>query len=245
MRQLFPHALDDVDPVELYGDLPAGGLRPWVRLNMIASIDGATSVEGLSGQLGGPADKRVFFALRSLTDAILVAAGTVRAETYGPVRLAAEAVDARRARGQADVPSIAVISRSCALDWDTPFFTEATSRPVVITVERAPEENRRRAAAVADVVLAGDKDVDLTAAVDALGQRGARTVLAEGGPSLNGQLAAANLLDELSLTLSPRLVGGDARRIVHGPALTGSHQLDLRSVCEDEGFLFLRFQTRQ
>jgi riboflavin biosynthesis pyrimidine reductase len=244
MRQLFPIPVDDVDALDVYGDIPVGGARPWVRLNMIASVDGATSVEGLSGQLGGPSDHKVFAALRSLTDAVLVAAGTVRAERYGPVRFADATVDARRARGQADVPPIAVISRTCALDWSTPFFTDATARPIVVTVESAPVDNRRQAADVADVVVVGDKDVDLAGAVDALGQRGAGNILAEGGPTLNGHLAAAGMLDELCLTLSPRLVGGDAHRIVHGPALTGRHDVDLRSICEEDGYLFLRFRTR-
>src|SRR5207253_3568742 len=107
--------------------------------------------------------------------------------------------------------------------WGSAFFTEAgataTARPIVITVADAPAENRARAAVVADVVIAGPDSVDLAEAVRALGDRGFRSVLAEGGPSLNGQLAAAGLLDELCLTLSPKIVGGDSRRILTGPFL--------------------------
>ncbi len=80
MRQLLPFPCDPVDPAELYGDLPSAGMRPAVRLNMIASIDGATAVAGLSGGLGGPADQALFAVLRSQADVVLVAAGTVRAE---------------------------------------------------------------------------------------------------------------------------------------------------------------------
>ncbi len=98
MRQLLPFPRDPVDPATLYGDLPSAGTRPTVRLNMIASIDGATAVSGLSGSLGGPADQALFAVLRSQADVVLVAAGTVRAEHYGP----------------STVP-VAVISRSCRL----------------------------------------------------------------------------------------------------------------------------------
>jgi RibD domain-containing protein len=77
MRQLLPFACDPVDPAVLYGDLPPARTRPTVRLNMIASIDGATAVGGLSGGLGGPADQALFAVLRAQADVVLVAAGTV------------------------------------------------------------------------------------------------------------------------------------------------------------------------
>ena len=243
MRQLFPVAIDPVDPVDVYGDQPDPG--PFVRLNMIASVDGATTLTGLSGGLGGPGDHRVFMALRSLADAVLVAAGTVRAEGYGPAVLPADVQDVRRVRGQAPVPPIAVVSRSAQLDWEAPFFTAAAARPIVITVAGAPAEARARAAEVAHVVLAGNDDVDLTRAVGALAERGFSAVLAEGGPTFNAQLALTGLLDELCLTLSPRLVAGDARRILAGPALPVPLDLVPLTVCEEGGFLFLRFGVQR
>jgi riboflavin biosynthesis pyrimidine reductase len=243
VRQLLPFAVDPVDPCDVYADLPSATGRPAVRLNMIASVDGASSVDGLSGALGGPADREVFFAMRSFTDVVLVAAGTVRAEGYGPAELPTESENARRSRGQTPVPAIAVVSRSCNLDWQSAFFTAATVRPMVVTVTGAPDDRRSRAAQVADVVIAGDHDVDLARALDAIAERGGRSVLAEGGPSLNAQLAGAGLLDELCLTLSPSLVGGSAKRIVTGPAIDPSSSLALRSVLEDGGYLFLRYRT--
>jgi riboflavin biosynthesis pyrimidine reductase len=245
VRQLFPVCVDAVDPNDVYGHAPRAHDRPGVRLNMIASVDGATSVKGVSGTLGGPADHDVFFAMRGVADAVLVAAGTVRAEEYGPAVLSPETESARRNRGQAPVPFIAVVSRQCNLDWSSPFFTEATERPMVVTVSDAPADRRAQAADVADVVLAGDLDVDLHRALGAIGERGASTVLAEGGPSQNAQLAGAGLLDELCLTLSPSVVGGDSKRIVTGPALDPTSALDLRSVCENDCFLFLRYGTEE
>jgi riboflavin biosynthesis pyrimidine reductase len=192
---------------------------------MIESVDGSTAVDGRSGGLGGPADRKVFAALRSLADVVLVAAGTVRAESYGPAK----------------VP-IAVVSGSLRLDWDTPFFTAAIQRPIVVTSDRAPAEALKQAEAVADVLVTGDADVDLGQAVAQLGERGFGHVLVEGGPSFNGTLAAAGLLDELCLTLAPRLVSGEAKRIVIGSPLLTPPDLTLRSLCEEDGYLFLRYR---
>jgi riboflavin biosynthesis pyrimidine reductase len=226
VRQLFPDIVDPVEPAEVYADLPVASGRPAVRLNMIASVDGATALDGVSGGLGSLADRKVFAVLRSLADVVLVAAGTVRAEHYGPSR----------------VP-IAVVTRTAQLDWQSPFFTEAEARPIVMTVEDAPGENLEHAAEVADVILAGTGGVDFKVALDELAGRGARNVLAEGGPTLNAQLALAAVLDEVCLTFSPKLAAGDAHRILAGPALPTPTELSLRSVCEDEDYLFLRYRT--
>ncbi|HEV8626868.1 MAG TPA: pyrimidine reductase family protein [Acidimicrobiia bacterium] len=222
---MFPETIDAVEPIDVYRDLPVVEGRPAVRLNMISSVDGATALEGRSGGLGGPADRKVFAALRSLADVVLVAAGTVRAENYGP----------------GNVP-IAVVSGSLRLDWDTPFFTAATHRPIVVTSALAPAEAVEQAEAVADVLVAGDAEVDLVEAVAQLGERGFAHVLAEGGPSFNGVLAAAGLLDELCLTVAPVLVLGEAKRILAGPPLQPPPDLKLRSLCEEDGYLFLRYR---
>src|SRR4051812_49448755 len=113
MRLLFPNQADLVDPAAVYADLPTADGRPSVRLNMIVSVDGGTSWNGVSGALGGPADKALFGVLRSLADVVLVASATMRAEEYGPAVLPDAVQDARRARGQTPVPAIAVVSRAC------------------------------------------------------------------------------------------------------------------------------------
>ena len=226
MRQLFPEWVDPVDPAEVYADLPDAAGRPAVRVNMISTVDGATTLDGVSGGLGSLGDKRVFAVLRSLADVVLVAAGTVRAEHYGP----------------SEVP-IAVVTRAVQLDWDSSFFSDAKARPLVVTVEDAPAENLARAAEVADVILAGRGSVDVTMALDALAARGVRHVLAEGGPTLNAELAGAGVLDELCLTVSPKLAAGDAKRMLAGSLLVPPRPLALRSVCEEEDFLFLRYRT--
>jgi riboflavin biosynthesis pyrimidine reductase len=242
MRMLFPDPAGDVDPAVAYADLPEAHDRPSVRLNMIVSVDGGTSWNGVSGALGGPADKALFAVLRSLADVVLVASGTMRAEHYGPAVMPASTQDNRRLRGQTAVPPIAVVSGNSEFDWDTPFFTAATERPVIITTSAASEVNRARAAELADVIVAGEHEVDLRRAMHALGARGARHVLAEGGPTLNGELARADLLDELCVTLSPLLASGDAKRLIAGSALDSLERLHIRSLCEQDDYLFLRYR---
>ena len=243
MRALLPEPSDQVDLEAAYAPPdPTTATRPFVRVNMISSLDGAISVHGLSGQLGGPGDREVFGVLRSLTDMILVGAGTVRAEGYGPASLDAETQERRRARGQTPEPPIAVVSRSCHLDWNSPFFAAANARPIVVTTTDADEDARARAEAVADVVIAGTGEVDLSRALDALHERGAHSVLGEGGPRLNAQLAAAGLVDELCLTLSPRLVAGDGPRLFAGPEPPEPIGLRPVSLLEDDGFFFLRLR---
>jgi len=229
VRRLQPDPAP-VDPVEVYGDLPIAEGRPAVRLNMIASVDGATAFERRSGPLGGPADRRLFLLLRTLADVVLVGAGTVRAERYGPSRPPG--------------PAIAVVTRSLDLDWDAPLFGAGEVRPIIVTVADAPAERRAQAERRADVIVAGEGDVDLRRALDALAARGARQVLCEGGPTLNGDLSAAGLVDELCLTVSPVVAHGDTKRIVAGPPLPALLPLELRSACEEDGFLFLRYRRR-
>jgi riboflavin biosynthesis pyrimidine reductase len=225
MHQLLPCAIDRVDPGLLYADLPIAFGRPTVRLSMITSIDGASAIAGRSGGLGGSADRHVFSVLRSVADVVLVGAGTIRAEGYGP----------------ATVP-LAVVTRTCDLDLNAPLFTATMVRPLVITVARADAGRRKRASEVAEVVVAGDADVDLRRALGQLRMRGYRSVLAEGGPTLNAQLVAAGLVDELCLTLSPRLVAGVGPRIVAGVDLPMPTEMIPVSVCEEDGFLFLRLR---
>lgn len=208
---------------------------------MIASADGAASIGDRTAGLGGNSDHAVFAALRSLADVILVGAGTLRAETYGPARLDLAARTRRQAWGLPPVPPIAVLTRTCRLDWQSPFFTAAEQRPVVLTTADAEAADRDRAATVAEVVVAGDTAVDLPLALGALADRGADNVLAEGGPHVSAQLAGAGLLDELCLTIAPLVVAGGASRILDGPGLDQALALELGHVLESDGYLFLRY----
>jgi riboflavin biosynthesis pyrimidine reductase len=225
LRVLLPEPAGNVDLTDAYAlPAPPAG-RPFVRCNMISSFDGAITVNGKSGELGGADDRRVFKTLRALSDVILVGAGTMRTEGYGPA-----------------IRPIAVVTSSCKLDWSSPFFTEAENRPIIITTEQADPQRRRDAETVADVCIAGEEKVDLAAALRALYDRGFESVLLEGGPRLNAQVVEARLLDELCLTLSPRLVGGDGPRVLAGEL---PRPLDVAVVhlLEADGFLFYRLRV--
>ena len=240
MRRLFPDP-GEVDPIDAYGRLGSHGDRPRVRLNMIASLDGAGSIDGHSAALGGPVDKALFATLRTLADVILVGAATMRTEGYGPAYLDDAARQQRQRWAMPAVPPIAVVTRACRLDWTAPFFTSAEQRPIVITAASASLDDRTRAAEVADVIVTGDDSVDLTHALRELGACGHDNVLSEGGPGIAAQLADADLLDELCLTVSPLLAGGDAKRILDGGFLRPPARFELCHVLEAHGFLFLRY----
>ncbi|MEM8926294.1 MAG: pyrimidine reductase family protein [Actinomycetota bacterium] len=246
MITLHPHQSGSpVDPTEAVAaeerTPPAG--RPWVMTNMIASADGATAVDGLSGDLGGPADFAVFMALRSMADAIVVGAATVRAEQYRPPGTGDE--DRRRIRaerGQAERPLIVVVTSRLDLADDLPLFGDPTYRPLIVTVENAPEAERSRLEKVADVVTAGNDRVDMGAAMALLAERGISIVLAEGGPSLNGQLIADDLVDEWNLSISPLLAAGDSARPAHGRLPIGPpREMTLDRIWLDDDLLFCRW----
>jgi riboflavin biosynthesis pyrimidine reductase len=211
--------------------------RPTLRVNFIAGLDGAVTVGGLSAGLQGPGDKEIFDALRMVCDALIVAAGTVRAEKYDALRLTPEARAWRRANGLAEFPLMVIVSRSLEFDLGQLVFADAPIRPLVVTTTRAPAE---RVAAVADVIAVGDDEVDLPTAVAELHARGATQLLCEGGPRLFGSLIAADLVDELCLSLAPLLVGGGPGRIAAG-APAPPRRMSLCHVLSVEDMLFLRY----
>lgn len=246
-------AADEVDPADVYGadSRPPPGGRPWVLGNMIASVDGAaTDSTGRSAGLGGPADQRVFSAVRAVADIVLAGAGTVRTERYGPARLAPPLEEARRSRGQSARPRVAVVTRSLALDLELPLFTDATDedRPIVITTTAGMDRVRSTGGAaahelarVAEIVVAGDESVDWGVALPALRATArAGVVLVEGGPTTIGQLVAADLLDELCLTVSPQLAGAGGLRVV-GVEWEAPRRLTLDRILIEDDFLFLRY----
>ncbi len=247
MRQLFPLQTEDVDPAPLYSDTrPTVGDRPYVVANMVASIDGATAVAGVTAKLGCPGDRRIFFLLRSLADVILVGAQTVRVEGYGPPRLSAEALEARLERDQPALPTIAVVSRSLDFDWSSPLFNNPTTRPILLTVRSANGERVSRARERAEVLIAGDTSVDLAQGLRQLRARGAALVLCEGGPTLNAGLAGAGVLDELCLTVAPLLVGdGGPARIMGDHPLDPTLEASMLHVLEEDRFLFLRYRLER
>jgi riboflavin-specific deaminase-like protein len=224
--------LDDAALAAHYA-YPDGLTAPYVRVNFVASADGAASVQGRSAGLGSPADRRVFLLLRELADVILVGAGTVRAEDYGGAR--------RPTRGSDSPPPIAVVTGSANLDPTSRLFTDTAVPPIVLTRDAVPAEHRERLrAAGGDVVALERLTPDLVLAE--LARRGLHRVLCEGGPVLLGELVSADAVDELCLTVAPLLVGGASDRIARGPAGTPARPLALTGVLHEDGALLLRYR---
>ena len=244
MRQLYPEPRPEIDPAEAYEDprrLHAGD-RPYVFVNMVASADGGTVVDGVTEQLGSPGDRHIFLLLRSMADAILVGAETVRSEGYGAPKVRPEFREARAARGQAELPRIAVVTRSLRLDWASALFTDERSRPFVLAPADVDAARLDEARERADVVAVGAPQLDLEAALRQLSADGVRALLCEGGPTLNATLLQDGLIDELCLTVSPTLVGGGGgARIMGAAALPEIVGMRLATVLEEDGFLFLRY----
>jgi riboflavin-specific deaminase-like protein len=243
MRRLWPDPSSIDDVFALVADDPRAALpdRPWLLVNMITSLDGAITIDGRSGELGGPADKAMFSALRAISDVVLAGAGTVRAEGYGPPRPTASTRAARLARGQAEAPRLAIATRRLDLDLDAPLFTEAETPPLLLVCEQTPVERRAAADRVAEVIVAGDDTVDLHQAMRELRARGVGTITCEGGAHLNGDLLLADLIDEWAFTLSPLLVGGDADRAISGPLPPAPRPMHLEWLIEGDGLLLTRW----
>jgi len=215
--------------------------RPLVRMNFVSSADGAVTLEGRSGALGGETDRAVMQVLRAMADVVLVGAGTVRAEGYGGLRVDDEDAAWRRAHGLPEQPMLAVVSGTLGLDPGDEVFARAVRRPVLVTTEDAARARGAEFAGVAEVLACGRGPLDLGAMRDAFAARGWTEVLCEGGPHLFGALLDASLVGEVCVTLAPRFVGGDAGRIVRGVA-EADRRFDLAGVLtDDEGFVFLRY----
>lgn len=220
------------------------GVHPYLVVNMVASVDGAIAVEGRTARLGGPDDLQLFRHLRSLADVILVGAQTARAEKYGPPRLSVEQQAARVARGQLPLPRLAVVSRRVDLDPAMRLF-EGGHRPIVVVPDDAEPSRVSAVGGIADVVTAGSGTVDLAAAVARLGRElGAGLVLCEGGPTLNGGLLRAGVLDELCLTVAGTLVGGTGGGLLGPELLDVPVALELVQALPRGDDLFLRYRRR-
>ena len=209
------------------------GDTAWVRTNFVSTLDGAAFDEsGTSGSLGGEVDTEVFALLRSLADVIIVGAGTARTEGYTPVRTDEVDADLRERLGLSPVPPIAVVS----LRLDIPDALRAGSQ-LLITTTDAPALD---SVGDMDVLTYGEGVIDWPAVLAELAGRGMTRVLCEGGPTLHGALVAADLVDDLCLTIAPVLAAGAAPRIAHGPAAV-THHMRRAHVLDADGVLLTRW----
>ncbi len=237
MRQLVPNETESPTPLDLArADFRKAEGRPWVMVNFVISVDGATTIAGGSTDLGDDEDMALFQALRAVPDVILVGASTVIIEDYGPVTLDDERRTWRTEQGMDPVPKLAIVSGTLSLSVDQRVFSDSDNKPIVIT---GPDANPGRLALLgdaADVLILPETSPE--AILDRLS---ADVVLLEGGPSITGQFVVAGLVDELNVTIAPVLVGGDSPDLLGGAAPRPPYGMQLERVVQGERMLFLRY----
>jgi len=240
LRILYPEPGDtDIDS-ELEGYSPfehPHEKRPSVTLNMVTSLDGRASVKGRSKELGSKVDSELLLKLRTRFDAVMIGAGTMRAERYGRIVRDADARERRERIGLSADPLAVIISSDLALPFDAPLFTDGSGEVLIFTNETSPAPDTETPVSL--VTVDGAITMDFVLEYLRL-ERGIRAVLCEGGPHLFGQLEAADAIDDFFLTISPILVGGEAPRILEG-RLDGSRELKLDRLLEAGGELFARY----
>jgi riboflavin-specific deaminase-like protein len=244
VRLLHPE-LKETSPEELASGLSLGELalaeRPYLALNMVSSLDGKATIDWRTRGLSSELDRRLFHHLRTQVDAVMVGAGTVRVERYGRIVKSEELREKRRAEGLELNPLAVIVSARLDLPADLPLLNEPDQRVVIATGSDAVLPDL---AAQVDYLRVGD---DLPVLMARLSEDyGVRSVLCEGGPTLNSYLLAADLVDELFLTLHPKLTGGAAAlTIVAGRTLVAPAELGLESLAEGDGDLFTRWRIER
>jgi riboflavin-specific deaminase-like protein len=220
--------------------------RPYLALNMVETLDGRIAIAGLSGAIGNVADRELFHGLRTQADAVMAGAGTVRTERYGRM-IKNDELRARREREGLSPDALAiVVSGRLNLPHDLPLLQDPESQVVVLTSSdgQGPEVPARVE------ILRGDPAPDAGVVLAPLLRRlreehGVRSIVCEGGPALNHGLLREGLVDELFLALSPKLAAGEPLTVVTGLGLEPTRELELLSVHESEGHLFMRYRVTQ
>jgi riboflavin biosynthesis pyrimidine reductase len=236
-----------VEGLGLWDRPTAPAERPRVLVNMVSTVDGRATVAGRSGPIAGPADRELFHALRTPVDAVIAGAGTMRTERYGRIVRDEARRRRRRERGLSEEPLACIVSASLALPPDLPLLDEAQAHVIVLTPSEASLPPS--AARVEYLRRPADGELDLHAALSELRHRyGVELLLCEGGPHLNCRLFAAGLVDELFLSLSPMLAGGDppdaeTLRILAGEEFDEPLNMDLMGVLEHDSHLFLHYDV--
>jgi len=216
------------------------GDRPFVAMNFAATLDGRATVGGVSGPIGSDTDTAMLAGLRTRFDAVMIGAGTMRAERYGRPVPSQEKRERRERLGLPHDPLMVIVSGRLDLPWDAPLFTEGAGRVLIFTASGAePPET-----ATPLRVVRHDGRIDIGAALSHLRrERGVRALLCEGGPRLHAELQAQGLVDDLFLTIAPKMTGGDAPGILAGE-LPDPISLELAWLLEEDGELFARYTRR-
>jgi riboflavin-specific deaminase-like protein len=247
LRRLHPEP-GELTPEEATTGLRFGDLappdRPYLVLNMVTTLDGRIAIDGRSGPIGGEADRLLFHGLRTQADAIMVGAGTIRTERYGRMVRAPERRERRVAEGLEADPLALVVSARLRLPEDLPLLQDEHSTVAVLTT--AEHELPPTPARVEYLRGPAGAELVLRPLLERLrAEHGVRSILCEGGPSLNESLIREGLVDELFLSLAPKLAGGTPLTMLTGDPLAEPLEADLVSLYEHEGHLFGRYRLQE
>lgn len=243
MRRLIP------DPGATTVEQQLDSYRPWeeererrpvVAMNFAATVDGRATIDGASGPIGSDVDTAMLAGLRTRFDAVMIGAGTMRAERYGRPVPSQEKRERRERLGLPHDPLMVIVSGRLDLPWDAPLFTEGGGRVLVFTASHAePPET-----ATPLRVVRHEGGIDIRAALRQLHEeRGIRALLCEGGPRLHAELQSQNLVDDVFLTIAPKMAGGEGPRILEGE-LPAPVRMELAWLLEEKGELFARYTRR-
>jgi riboflavin-specific deaminase-like protein len=241
LRRLLPDEAETTVAEQLAGlDLKPLALpdRPYLVLNFATTLDGRAAISGRSGPIGSETDTEMLQRLRTRVDAVMIGAGTMRAERYGRIVSDPDLRAYRERTGLAHDPLGVLISNRLDLPWDASLFTNGGGRVVVFTAsEQEPPETETPV-----TIVRHPEGVELDRALEwLLRERGIHSVLCEGGPTLHGRLREGGLADELFLTIAPKIAGGEGPRVLEG-ALPDIDQVELAWLLESEGELFARYR---
>jgi riboflavin-specific deaminase-like protein len=212
--------------------------RPYLVLNFATTLDGRAAISGRSGAIGSETDTEMLQRLRTRVDAVMIGAGTMRAERYGRIVSDPDFRAYRESTGLAHDPLGVIVSNRLELPWDADLFTDGGGQVVIFTAsEEEPPET-----ATPVTVVRHQEGVELDRALEwLLTERGVKSILCEGGPTLHGRLREDGLADELFLTIAPKIAGGEGPRILEG-ALPDIDLVELAWLLESEGELFARYR---
>jgi len=240
-RQLLPEPAELPDGAAVVAGLDFGAHahaeRPYLVLNMVTTVDGRATIGGRSGPIGNEADQDLFHALRTRVDAVMVGAGTLRAERYSRLVRKPERRDARTRAGLEPDPLAVIVSGRLDLPHDLPLLHEPDQEVLVATFS----DGELPGTAIRYLRFEGGA-VDMRRLLAILRGRGVRSVLCEGGPTLNAELLRARCVDELFQCLAPKLAGEpDAPTMVTG-VLHEPAEMSLVSLLESDSHLFMRYR---
>lgn len=213
--------------------------RPYIAVNFAVTIDGRAAIEGRSGPIGSRTDSEMLQLLRTRADAVMIGAGTMRAERYGRIVSDPSLRAGRERIGLPPDPLAVIASGRLDLPWDAGLFSDRGGRVVIFTTaDTEPPETKTPL----EVIRHEGPAIDLVEALRYLRQEhGIRGLLCEGGPGLHSELQSLEMVDEIFVTLAAKLSGGDEPRMIEGE-LPRRSDWELAWLLEEKGELFARYR---